>query len=191
MRKTLLYAHWADMQVAEDGAISYGSGRQLCGMVTADLTHKTVTNEIYESGASIYNKAYVVGGSIALSTHTFSEADKARILHSINISDDKNIDYEEGGDEDTPKRGAFGFAILEEEKDTGESYYVCYWYYDCSFGPADASYATSDQNGINGEPDKLTINFVRRPTDRKYRRTAVVKSIEEMENFFQTVQKTA
>lgn len=191
MIKTLLYAHWADMQVSEqDGTITYSSGKKLCGMVTADLTHKTATKEVFESGASIYNKTYVVGGSIALTTHSLSEVDKAHILHSITV-DETNIDYEVGGDEDTPKRGAFGFALLKENHNTGEPYYVCFWYLDCSFGPADASYGTSDQNGINGEPDKLTINFVRRPGDRHYRRTAVVKSIEEMENFFKTVRKPA
>ncbi len=191
MRITVLSCYWADLSVAEDtGAISYSSGRKLCGATSVGVTHNKVNSNVFESGASIYNKSYISGGTIDLSTHTLGEVDRANILHSITVSAD-SIDYEVGGDDDTPKRGAFGFAVQEEDVNTGTPLYRCNWYYDTTMAPPDNTYNTSDANGPNTEPDNVQLNFSRRPTDRKYRRTAIVKSIEEMENFFKSVQKTA
>lgn len=191
MRITVLNCYWANLNADEStGAITYDSGKKLCGATSVGVTHNKVVSNVFESGASIYNKSYISGGTIDLSTHSLSEIDRANILHSITVSDDK-IDYEVGGDEDTPKRGAFGFAVQEEDVYTGTPMYRCNWYYDCTMAPPDNTYNTSDQNGPNTEPDNVQLNFSRRPTDRKYRRTAVVKSIEEMENFFKTVQKPA
>lgn len=191
MRITVLNCYWANLNADEStGAITYDSGKKLCGAASVGVTHNKVVSNVFESGASIYNKSYISGGTIDLSTHSLSEIDRANILHSITVSDDK-IDYEVGGDEDTPKRGAFGFAVQEEDTNTGTPMYRCNWYYDCTMAPPDNTYNTSDQNGPNTEPDNVQLNFSRRPTDRKYRRTAVVKSIEEMENFFKTVQKPA
>lgn len=191
MRITVLNCYWANLNADEStGAITYDSGKKLCGATSVGVTHNKVVSNVFESGASIYNKSYISGGTIDLSTHSLSEIDRANILHSITVSEDK-IDYEVGGDEDTPKRGAFGFAVQEEDVYTGTPMYRCNWYYDCTMAPPDNTYNTSDQNGPNTEPDNVQLNFSRRPTDRKYRRTAVVKSIEEMENFFKTVQKPA
>lgn len=191
MRITVLNCYWANLNVDDStGAITYDSGKKLCGATSVGVTHNKVVSNVFESGASIYNKSYISGGTIDLSTHSLSEIDRANILHSITVSADK-IDYEVGGDEDTPKRGAFGFAVQEEDVNTGTPMYRCNWYYDCTMAPPDNTYNTSDQNGPNTEPDNVQLNFSRRPTDRKYRRTAIVKTIQEMEDFFKSVQKSA
>lgn len=191
MRITVLNTYWADLTVdAESGTISYSAGRKLCGATSVGVTHNKTQSNVFESGASIYNKANVSGGTIDLSTHTMSEVDRANILYGITLADD-NVDYEVGGDDDIAKRGAFGFAVQEEDINAGKMRYRCNWYYDCTMAPPDGTYNTSDSNGPNTEPDTFQFSFSRRPTDRKYRRTAVVDSVEAMEAFFRTVEKSA
>jgi len=188
MRLTVLDTYWADLTDA-DGVISYGTPRKLSGAVSVGVTHNKTQSTVYESGATIYNKSNVSGGTIDLSTHTMSEADRAKILYGITVGEE--VDYEVGGDSDTSPRGAFGFAVMEENTSTGAKQYRCNWYYDCTMAPPDGTYNTSDANGPNTEPDSFQFNFSRRPTDRKYRRTAVVSSEEAMTAFFASVQKTA
>lgn len=189
MRLSVLDTYWADLTETE-GTISYGTPKKLSGAVSVGVTHNKTQSTVYESGATIYNKSNVSGGTIDLSTHTMSEEDRARILYGITVSEG-NVDYDVGADTDTSPRGAFGFAVMEEDTSTGQKKYRCTWFFDCTMAPPDGTYNTSDGNGPNTEPDAFQFAFSRRPTDRKYRRTAVVKSIEEMENFFKTVQKTA
>lgn len=191
MRISVLNTYWADLSVGEtDGAITYSSGRKLCGATTVGVTHNKTQSNVFESGASIYNKANVSGGTIDLSTHTMSEIDRASILYGITLAEGK-VDYEVGADTDSPKRGAFGFAVQEEDVNTGKPKYRCNWYYDCTMAPPDSTYNTSDANGPNTEPDTFQFAFSRRPTDRKYRRTAVVDTEAEMTAFFQTVEKAS
>lgn len=191
MRITVLDVYWAKLTVEEEsGAISYEAGRKLCGATSVGVIYNKTQSNVFESGASIYNRTNVSGGTIDLSTHTMSEADRAAILYGITLSDDA-VEYEVGGDTDAAQRGAFGFAVEEEDTNTGATRYRCTWFYDCTMAPPDGTYNTSDANGPNTEPDTFQFNFSRRPTDRKYRRTAVVDSASAMAAFFASVEKTA
>lgn len=175
---------WADMTVSEAGAISYGTPTKLCGAVQVAIAQNKTPQKIFESGACIHNKTYISGGTVTVQTNTLGEADKAKLAYGLTVT--SSVDYQVGADTDSPKRGAIGVSVLE-----ADGKIRCNWFYDCTMTPPDETYSTSDESGPKSEPESYEFAYVRRPSDRKYRRTAVVADETAAAAFFAAVEPAA